>query len=323
MAWRKLAFLTETEDALAYHEADTDAHKGQRRSVELDEGDLQLVGDVDAPGADKVYGTDEEGARTWREVPPGMEEHGNEYHDPNFAEEAAFLAHAARHSPDEADPVPDDFLINLVKACNFVFVPTAAGWTEAVTGEGNIRQEPMRNVVEITDNQAGSARAYTACMGFNVGNVYGRVNYDKHFYLVFNYAVFRPEADLTCRIQVKESTALGPLAQLGFGLEVVDLAMTGESYKTARGTISLGNLEVINTGPHVKQVQVIIELDPTTPAVKFYINGALAGSITNPDHVPSELGTTATYIMHSINRPGAGTSGVVSVFMQGKFWQEL
>lgn len=54
---------------LAFHEADADAHKGEKRSIEIDAGDLQLVNDVDTPGADQVYGTDGAGVRGWKADP--------------------------------------------------------------------------------------------------------------------------------------------------------------------------------------------------------------------------------------------------------------
>ncbi len=38
---------------------------GTKRSVTVDGGDLQLVGDEDAPAAGRVYGTDSEGVRGW------------------------------------------------------------------------------------------------------------------------------------------------------------------------------------------------------------------------------------------------------------------
>ena len=51
--------------ALAAHAADADAHKGQKDSIELDAGDLHLVGDELAPGNNKVYGTDASGVKGW------------------------------------------------------------------------------------------------------------------------------------------------------------------------------------------------------------------------------------------------------------------
>jgi hypothetical protein len=42
-----------------------------KNSVEVDDGDLQLVGDADAPGNDKVYGTDGSGVKGWKDNPAG------------------------------------------------------------------------------------------------------------------------------------------------------------------------------------------------------------------------------------------------------------
>ncbi|MGB1561541.1 MAG: hypothetical protein ACPHN2_08595 [Sinimarinibacterium flocculans] len=62
------------------HINDPDAHKGQKRSVELDGEDIQLVGDVDSPGVNKVYGTNAAGARGWKDDSAGG---GSRYHIPS------------------------------------------------------------------------------------------------------------------------------------------------------------------------------------------------------------------------------------------------
>jgi len=213
-------------------------------------------------------------------------------------------------------------LIDMVRAANFVFNPTASGWTVVTTGAGNVRQEPMRNLVEIKDANSGSALAYCACMGFNIGGNYGRINWDKHFYIIFNYSIYRSEADLVRRIQVLYAIpTISALSNQGLGFRVENLAMVGESYGTARGTVSLGNLVEI-ADPNYEMRQVVIELDPDTPAVRFYINGSLAGSITDSNYIPSGIAPGSCYVSHSITRPSTGASGVASVYMQGKFWQK-
>jgi hypothetical protein len=44
---------------------------GAKNSIEVDSGDLQLVGDTASPGNNKVYGTDGSGNRTWKDDPSG------------------------------------------------------------------------------------------------------------------------------------------------------------------------------------------------------------------------------------------------------------
>ena len=224
---------------------------------------------------------------------------------------------------DGLEFVGPTLLPDLVRKSSFMMIPTVAGWFEVLTGAGNVRQEPMRNLVEITDTNAGSALAYAVAFGFNIGGIYGAINWDKHLYSIFNYAVYKTEADLTRRIQMKRAYSLGSLAEEGLGFQVVNLVMTGESYGTSRGTVSLGNLEWC-TGSFSKVIQVVIELDPGV-AVNFYINGTLTGSITNTDYIPTGAATggTGPRLCHSIDRSGTGVSGVASIWLQGKIWQEL
>lgn len=44
---------------------------GQKNSIELDAGDIQLVGDAASPGNNKVYGTSGAGAKGWKDDPAG------------------------------------------------------------------------------------------------------------------------------------------------------------------------------------------------------------------------------------------------------------
>jgi len=223
---------------------------------------------------------------------------------------------------EDADVTDATNVIAAIRNSNFIMIPTAAGWSEVLTGAGQVRQEPMRHVVEILDVNVGSALAWTSAFGFNIGGHYGRINWDKHLYIILNYGIYYTEANLTRRVQIKELYALGQLAQMGLGFQVVNLVMTGESYGTARGTVALGNIVEV-ADPQYEQVQVIIELDPTTPAVNFYINGSLVDSITNTDHIPSGISVEASRLVHSMDRPAGGKANVMSVFLHGKIWQEL
>lgn len=66
-----------TEKDLSEHEDNKDVHKGQKKSIELDDGNLQLKGDVDSPGSNRVYGTDSQGNKGWKTDPAngaGIEE---------------------------------------------------------------------------------------------------------------------------------------------------------------------------------------------------------------------------------------------------------
>ena len=211
-------------------------------------------------------------------------------------------------------------LPELIKQSNFIMIPTAAGWTETVTGAGATYQQPMRNYVVIGDTNAGSALLYAAAFGFNIGGHYGYMNWGKHLFLIFNYTIYDTEASLTRRIQLKETSALGQLAQKGVGFQVVNLAMTGEAYGTERGTVSLGNIEEV-ADPIYKQIQVVIELDPGV-AVNFYINRSLVDSIITTAQIPSGVGAAGLYLVHSIDRSGGGATNVSSFLMQGKIWQE-
>lgn len=254
--------------------------------------------------------------------PPDV--HDNTKHDPDFATEAALATHEAATTGVHGAAAGVDILIAAVARSSFMMIPTVAGWTEALTGAGAVTQEPMRNRVAIDDVNAGSAHAYCTAFGFNIGGAYGLLNWDKHLYIIFNYDIYKSEASLVRRVQIKADSTpeASDLAEQGLGFRVENLAMVGESYGTARGTVSLGNIVEV-ADPAYESAQVIIELDPDTPAVNFYINGSLVDSITNTDHIPSGISTIGCRLCHSIIRAGGGATGVSSLILQGKIWQEL
>lgn len=223
--------------------------------------------------------------------------------------------------PADAARLTDIYLPTLISADNFIMIPTVAGWDEAFIGAGAASQQPTRQVVIILDANAGSALLTTTAFGFNIGDDYQKMNWDKHLYTIFNYGVYKTQANIIRRVQVKKSASLGILAEPGLGIEVHDTAITGEAYGTARGTVSLGNIVMLGT--LCESIQVIIWLDPDTPAVRFYVNGSLAGSITNSNHIPSGIGAGATYLNHSIYRAAGGLATVASIFLQAKMWGEL
>lgn len=223
--------------------------------------------------------------------------------------------------PDEPARLADIYLPTLISADNFIMIPTVAGWTEVFVGAGAAQQQPTRQVALILDANAGSALLHTPAYGFNIGGDYQKVNFDKHLYIIFNYGVYKTEANLIRRVQLKKAAALGVLAEIGLGIEIDNTTITGEAYGTARGTVALGSITMLGT--LCESIQVIIWLDPDTPAVRYYIDGSLAGSITNTNHIPAGEATGAVYFNHSIYRPAGGLAVVGSIWLQGKMWGEL
>jgi len=76
---------------------------------------------------------------SWPGGSSGVGVHGNEYHDPDFANEAAFLDHSSRHEFGGADELYLPFLLfyQLPLWNHFMFLSTD-GWTDYVTGSAFI-----------------------------------------------------------------------------------------------------------------------------------------------------------------------------------------
>lgn len=174
-----------------------------------------------------------------------------------------------------------------------MMLPVNGGWDEVVTGVGATAHEPLRQRCRIMD-----------------GN-YSRMNWGKHLCYIFNWAPWAPASGLTHRVQIKESTNPGQLSEKGVGFQCGNVTLTGETYGTSRGTVSLGTVGQVD-GYNYECKQIAIHLDPDTPAVRFYVNDTLAGSITNSTHIPSGIGANPVYFVQSIARPGTGYDGGVT-----------
>jgi len=286
----------------------------------------------------------------------GMEEHGNEYHDPDFEEEgvAAALTELHRATAEHTQPQPSNFLklsdtpssysgqagrvprvnsaenalefagpgllAELVRLANFQMIPTAAGWNSLTGGSGSNAQQPFRNYVAINGTAGSYSNLYAPSYGFNEGNIYQQMNWDKELWLIFNYARYSSQAAVKAWVQIEDTNAgqHQDLATKGIGIVLKNGDIYGESYGTSRAEHSLGyTLNMANQ----EQVQIAIHLTPT--GVEWYVNGVLKATEQTAGKYPT--GITASggvYLNHAIYDGGVATSGLtVSNMMQGKIWQ--
>ncbi len=112
------------------------------------------------------------------------------------------------------------------------------------------------------------------------------------------------------RFQVKDVGTLGQLAEKGIGLQIDNLALTGESYGEARGTVDLSTTLTVNV-PY----KITITLYPATlydtERVEFRVNNVLKGTITTANQVPNALGTAAAYVVASSLSTAAGGAAMI------------
>jgi hypothetical protein len=195
-------------------------------------------------------------------------------------------------------------LDDLLSKYKVIGVPTNAGWTASNAGSGAVAYEPFR-LYPMTGTTASSrGLAYCYVHHLNSGDIHRNyVDWTKRLELSFGVARVNSDAEAVARFQLKEANAEGALAQRGIGVTINNLAMVGEAYGTARGTVSIGSL----TLDQAARIRIV----KTQNSVEFWVNGVLVGTLTG-SAVPNVAGVAYAYLVASIIN---GTTGGVNAWL--------
>jgi len=178
-------------------------------------------------------------------------------------------------------------------------ISTVAGWNAVIGGSGSRLFTPLWMSLKTGTTPASSARIFRSVFGLNSGDI-SRVYVDWRKRLEWEFTIARENSDpeATARIQLKETSAEGALAQRGIGLEIANYTVRGEGYGTSRGTVDLGTIPD-NRLWHVKMVLEGNRLE-------FWVNRVLQGVLTG-DSVPQVQGTATGYVVITVrNGPTGG-----------------
>ena len=237
--------------------------------------------------------------------------------DDNTDLDASSAKHGLMPKADKSRIDDGSILPDIVRAANFIMIPTAAGWTEVVTGSGSIGQQPFRNYANTGETASSTARCYAPAFGFNEGATYQYVNWDKELFLIFNYARYQLNALVEAWVQFAEQTSGVDLTNKGIGIVCKNTDLYGESYGTSRAETSLGV-----TLNNQEARQIVIHHSPGN-FVKFYVGGVLKATHSVGANIPGGAGAAGIYLIHSIISSGAHSGFSTSNMMHGKIWQEL
>jgi hypothetical protein len=201
---------------------------------------------------------------------------------------------------------PKWLLDNFLKRYKLIIVPTNAGWTTSNAGSGTVSQKPVYLYVGTGTTANSRGMVYTDAYFLNSGDIsQSLVDWTKHLEVRFVFDRLGNDPECVARFQIKEANTEGALAQRGIGLEIQNLAMYGEGYGTARGTVSLGSV----TSGRYTRVRIV----KSAGRMDFYVNDALMGTLTG-GYVPNVKGTSAAYIVISIvNGPTGGVSAYFEI----------
>lgn len=138
-----------------------------------------------------------------------------------------------------------------------------------------------------------------------------RPNWDKAFVYLFTVRRnFTSDANVISRVQIKDSQAIGALAEKGIGLRIENYKLYGESY----GTSGLASLDLSTTMTGATPYDIIIIHTPAT-SIKWYVNGVLKNTQSTAGNIPAGEGSAYGGFMNSIENNQAGNDCIVWIGM--------
>jgi hypothetical protein len=201
---------------------------------------------------------------------------------------------------------PKWLLDNLLSKYKVLIVPVNAGWSTSNVGSGGVSYNPLILTASTGTTASSRGMVYIAARHLNSGDLgTDYVDWTKRLELHLILYRVNSDSEAVARIQLKESSSEGALAQRGIGVEIDNYTMYGEGYGTARGTVGIGTLSDYRL-VRVKIVKVGAEL-------QFWVNNVLQGRLTGVN-VPNVQGTTGACIVVSIvNGTTGGVNAILSV----------
>jgi len=210
-------------------------------------------------------------------------------------------------------------LAHLMRMANTAPLPTAAGWSEAVTGSGSSAQQPTRLLVATGTTAGSTARLLTSGYGWGRGMVNAVVNWDKKLYILFTWSLGGTDSDTDRWIQIQDGagTIIGDLDVMGMGVFADNLVLYGESYGSGRAALTLNTTATVDL-----HYDIAIILYPGSK-IEWYVNGVLKATQSTGANIPSGTGVASSWIIASIKNTGSGgQTACFNSLINCRMWQE-
>ena len=201
---------------------------------------------------------------------------------------------------------PKPLLDNLLKRYRIINVSTNPGWSASLIGSGAGNTFTPYLYLYTGTTASSSAVLYILAFGLSTSTLSRHcVDWTKRLEIHFTIARLNSDPECVARFQLKESNALGALAQKGVGIEIANYALRGEGYGTARGTVDLMTL----TDDRSYEIRIVKD----GSVLEFWVNNVLLGKLSG-EYVPNVPSTANTYFVASINNgPTGGVNGQLFV----------
>tara|TARA_Y100000310_G_C20701833_1_gene830682 strand:+ start:5829 stop:6497 length:669 start_codon:yes stop_codon:yes gene_type:complete len=185
----------------------------------------------------------------------------------------------------------------------------------AFTGTGAITIKVGHCELKTGTTNPSDALSNTRIMGLGSGDVDGReVNWDKDLRLFFILMSRADTANTTAAIQLKATGAAGNLADLGVGVQLANLALTSESYGSARDSNAIATLTTL------RDYLIEIRVNAGTN-VEFYLDGVLQVTHTGTALPTGNSGSTDDEFVWSVDNNSSADNGEIW-YTPPIIWQE-
>ena len=191
---------------------------------------------------------------------------------------------------------------------NFLWRPPfGAGWVTAFTGSGADGSSWYRLYISTGITATSTSKLHMLVQGLDraTTNVVG-VDWSKKLWIMADLARQTSVANSVAYFQLKGVSTIGDLAAKGLGVKIADLAISSESYGTARGSTTLNTTM---TSTYIYHVGIL--LDPAVPNIKYYVNGTLQYTETTAANIPSSGTTNDPYLVLSVDNGGTAASALL------------
>ena len=195
---------------------------------------------------------------------------------------------------------------SVLSANRYKPVPFDTAWNATAVAGGTMALNTFQEARLRSSATINSSILYrwNPMAGYNVGAAPSYFNWSKKSSFFFSISKTATDTQAVSRVQFKEtnSTTIAVLAERGVGLQLDNLALTGEAYGTSRGTV---DLSTTMTAGQVSRIEIRL----TSTGVEFFVNNVSKGSITTAGQFPTVIATAECdgFLTHANGAAGTNT----------------
>ena len=189
------------------------------------------------------------------------------------------------------------------------------GWTFAAVAGGTQQSALNQMYIETSATANSSELQRILCPHLSAPDGANQHDWDmrKRWLIGFNLAIANADAQASAALQFKAATTIGDLGAVGLGVQCANLALSGESYGSARGSVSIATLTA------GKSYHVGIELFPGLK-VDYYLDGVLTATQSTAANVPNALFAANGNIFAKVANGAAGGADYTLSMNGLEFW---